>query len=423
VSGASTGRSWAAYRSVLSDPRSRAFCLAGFVARMPMAMTGLGIVLLISISTGSFGRAGLVTGLATIAGALSAPWWGRRMDRVGQAPVLLTAAVVNAIGLALLTASVLLGAPLWASCLCALVAGAGNTSAGGAVRARWTHRVHEPDLRNAAYALEAVIDEVVFIVGPVLVTFLATTLVPAVALGVVALLGLSGAVALAVQRTTEPPTHTSAAAGARAAPIALGFLLPIVAASAALGALLGGLELVVVAFARSAGMLPYTGVLLMVWAFGSMIAGLITGTISWRASPVRRFRIGALALAASVLPLLAVSSPVGAGALLMLSGLTVAPTLISSVALTQSSVPPVRLTEALGWTSSGLVAGAALGAAALGRVVDGWGPHGGFAALVIVALLLVVAALAVRGPRRRVTGGRGTPSTVPGPVAAQNPPP
>jgi hypothetical protein len=41
------------YQRVLSDRRAVAFSIAGFVARLPLSMTGIGIVLLVSLTTGS----------------------------------------------------------------------------------------------------------------------------------------------------------------------------------------------------------------------------------------------------------------------------------------------------------------------------------------------------------------------------------
>ena len=103
-------------------------------------------------------------------------------------------------------------------------------------------------------------------------------------------------------------------------------------------------------------------------------------------------------------------------------------------------MPPSRLTEALGWTSTGMATGVALGAAALGRVIDGWGAGGGFTAMVGVGVLLVVAAILIRSPRPAVAGPGeteagethpsalvadqiraepGTPAAVPDPSAAE----
>ena len=74
-----------AYRQLLSDRAARAFSLAGVLARLPLSMTGIGVVLLVSLTTGSFGRAGLITAAGTLTGAVAAPLWGRAIDRVGQA--------------------------------------------------------------------------------------------------------------------------------------------------------------------------------------------------------------------------------------------------------------------------------------------------------------------------------------------------
>ena len=115
-----------AYRQILADPRARAFSAAGFVARLPISMTGLGIVLLISLTSGSFGRAGLVAAVGTLTGAVAAPLWGRAIDRVGQARVLVIAAMINSASLALLVSSVQLGWPLAVTLLAALGVGAGS---------------------------------------------------------------------------------------------------------------------------------------------------------------------------------------------------------------------------------------------------------------------------------------------------------
>jgi len=385
-----------AYRTVLADPRARAFSLAGFVARMPLSMTGLGIVLLVSASTGSFGRAGLVTAVGTITGALAAPAWGRVIDRLGQARVLITAALVCNLSLTLLALTVQLGLPLPVTLLTAVGVGLGFSSAGSCVRARWAHRLRGDPLLDTAYAFEAVVDEVVFMFGPVLVTFLATSIHPVLGLAACVMLGLIGALALASMRDTQPPVAGRAERRQRDAPLRAGALAPIVGACVALGALFGAMELVVVAFAKDAGIERYTGFIIMAWAFGSLVAGLLTGTITWQASPTRRFRVAAVLLACSVLPLPFAANPVLVTGLLLLSGFFIAPTLIASVAVTQAVVPPYRLNEALGWTSTGLAAGLAAGAAALGYVVDHFGAQSGFWGVVAIGGGLILTALLVR---------------------------
>jgi MFS family permease len=390
------------YQEVLSDRRAVAFSLAGFVARLPMSMTGIGIVLLVSLTTGSFGLAGLLTGATTVAAAVVAPLWGRATDRVGQARVLLLTVVINVLSVALLVTAIELAWPLAVSFTAAIGVGIGFSMAGSAVRARWTLRLNGSPLLHTAYALEAMLDEVVFIIGPVLVTFLATALHPALGVSVSAVIGLIGAVALAGQRSSQPPIRSipHGHAGSRRLPWRV--LLPVAIASSALGMVFGAMEVNIVAFAKEAGVLPYAGFILVAWSFGSLVAGAVTGAIIWRSSPAKRFRVSASLLALSLLPLPFVDHPVGVALLLILSGMAIAPTLIATIGVIQSAVDQSRLTEALAWNSTGMVAGVAVGAAAVGYVIDSSGAQAGFVAVAIAGLLLTLSALFVRGPRASI---------------------
>lgn len=410
-----------AYRQVLADPRARAFSAAGFVARLPLSMTGIGIVLLVSLTTGSFGRAGIIAGVGTLCAAVAAPAWGRRIDQLGQARVLVTAAVVWTGGLTLVIASVIAGWPLGVTLVGSVAAGLGYTSAGAAVRARWTHRLKESPLLGTAYAVEAVVDEVVFIIGPVLVTYLATSIHPALGIGACLVLGLVGALLLAGQRDTQPPVRLTSSDSSAHPRIRPGVLVPIVICCAALGSVFGGMEVAVVAFAGEAGVLRYAGVILMVWALGSLVAGVVTGSIRWRATPARRFRVGAAALACSVLPLPFVHDPVLMAALLTISGLAIAPTMIASIAVTQASVPGDRLNEALGWTSTGLATGVALGAAGSGQLIDRFSSTAAFWGLVAAGGLLLLTGTFVQGGGRLSPDPPDTPATDGPPEPVENP--
>lgn len=411
----------AAYRQVLADAQARAFSIAGLVARMPLSMTSLGVVLLISAETGSFGRAGLVAAFGTVAGALAAPLWGRLIDRVGQARVLITAASINAFSVALLITTVELRWPLVTSVAAAVGVGLGFSSAGAAVRARWSHRLAGSPLLNTAFAVEAMLDEVVFIVGPVLATFLATAIHPALGLVASLVLGAAGAVALAVQRATQPPVRARQRASGPTERIAIAQVLPVAVAGVAIGAIFGGMEVVVVAFAKAAGVIQYAGLILLAWAAGSLISGLVVGSITWRASPARRFQISAALLALSTLPLPFIDNPWLLTGVLVLSGLAISPTMIASITVVQAAVPPSRLTEAFGWTSMGLATGLAIGAASIGRLIDASGVPMGFWGIVIAGAALIVISILVRAPSRVSPEPPDSPGVEPPPVEAQTP--
>jgi hypothetical protein len=417
-----------AYGAVLADPAARAFSLAGLVARLPLSMTGIGIVLLVSMTTGSFALAGVVPAVATLTGGLCAPLWGRAVDRTGQAPVLVAASLVWTVGLSLLLVSVLSSWPVPVTLGAAVLVGLGFSLAGSAVRARWNHRLQDSPLLDTAFAVEAVLDEVIFIVGPVLVTFLATAVHPALALGVTALTGLVGALALAAQRGTEPPRADRRLPARERDRINPSALVPVVVVSMALGAVFGGMEVVVVAFATEAGVLPYAGAILMAWAVGSLLAGVVAGTVTWRRSPATRFRVGALCLAVSLLPLPWVRAPLLVAVLLFVGGMAIAPTLIAVVAVTRAVVPQSRLTEAFAWSSTGLAGGLAAGAAGLGFLIDRGGSRLGFWGVVAAGALLVLGSLWVRtrpaaddATTAEVSpASPGTPAEGPPPDSARN---
>ena len=196
------------YRRILSQPGTLLFSASGFVARLPISMVSLGIVLLVSAATGSYALAGSVSAAYMIANGGLAVVQGRLLDRLGQARVLVRgrrrlrhvphpAHVVGPGGLAAASRPT----------SSAAVAGATLPAVGSCVRARWSHVLSSADQLQTAFALEAVWDETVFMLGPILVTVLATTWHPLAGLIAALVAAVVGTLAFAAQRSTEPPAH------------------------------------------------------------------------------------------------------------------------------------------------------------------------------------------------------------------------
>src|SRR5919107_5547386 len=156
-----------------------AFSASGVLARLPIAMVGIGIVLMISSLTGSYGLAGRVSAVYVIANALCGPRIARVVDRHGQARVMRPAIAVSTLGLLALVLTATGGADHGWLYLTAVAAGAPAGSFGALVRARWSHVLRDPREVHTAYSLESALDELVFVVGPVLATALATSVAPA----------------------------------------------------------------------------------------------------------------------------------------------------------------------------------------------------------------------------------------------------
>lgn len=147
----------------------------------------------------------------------------------------------------------------------------------------------------------------------------------------------------------------------------------LAAVSFALGSMFAAAEVSTVAFSSEQHAKSYAGVLLGSWAAGSMLAGLITGTIAWRRSPILRVRLGSLLLALVMVPMSFVGSMLAMGITLFLAGFAIAPTLIALFSAIEQGVPAPRLTEGIALSHTGLAAGLAPGAALAGLVIDAHG--------------------------------------------------
>ncbi len=366
------------YRRVLAIPGAASFSATGLLARMPMSMVSLGIVLLVSTRTGSYAVAGGVSAAYVAATALGAVPLARLVDRLGQGRVLGAAASFSALALAFLMVAVEGGWPTPMPHLFAVLAGLTMPNVGAAVRERWSHVVQDRKLLDTAFAVEAVNDELVFMLGPTIVTLLASWVHPLAGLAAAGLAAVGGTWALVVQRRTEPPRHHRSLRSEPHRPMPWAGLVPLLSGGLMLGVLFGGCEVAVVAFADETGGTAAAGLLLAVWALGSLMAGLVSGALTFRRSAATRYRMGVLALALVMMPLPFVEGRLLLGVLLFLGGFAISPTMIAAVSWIEALVPRERLNEGMVLFSTGMVAGVAPGAALVGMVVDAAGASASF---------------------------------------------
>jgi len=383
------------YRRILGLPGTLLFSATGMVARLPMSMASLGIVLLVSSATGSYGLAGSVSAAYLIANGGFAIVQGRLLDRLGQSRVLPAAVTVFGVALALLMWSVQAEWPVATSYLLAAVSGAALPAVGSCVRARWSHVLRSPDQLQTAFALEAVVDESVFMLGPILVTVLATAWHPVAGLTAALVSGLVGTLFFAAQRSTEPPAHPRRETTGPRPGMPWATVAPLALVCGALGTLFGAAEVTTVAFAEELGSKGYAGPLLALWALGSLIAGLVTGAVHWRRGPDHRLRWGSVAMMAAMLPLGLIGSVPLMGLALFVAGFAIAPTLIATMSLTEKTVPHARLTEGMAIMHTGIVAGVAPGATVAVVVIDAYGASPAYLVAAAAGLVSALAAQAI----------------------------
>lgn len=402
AAGAPTARG---YGSLLRTPGARPFTAAALLGRMPISMLGIGTVLLVEDRRGSYALAGVVSAAYALGLAALGPLGSRLVDRLGQRRVLPAALVVSAAGILALVLLAGSDAPAWSLVAVAGVTSLAPSQLGSCVRARWSATLAAVG-RSAevqrAYAWEAVVDEVVFVLGPLLVVT-GALVDPAVGLGLALLLCVAGTSWLVAQRSTEPPVLTVAGHRGRSALRERG--VPVLVLSLVfVGVLFGTVEVSMVAFAEERGSTSGAGLLLALVAGGSALAGLAYGAFHWVSPLPRRYVLSLLGLAAGLVPLLlAPTVPLMAPAAL-LAGIAISPTLIAAFAFVDVLVPAPARTEGFSWLNSGLGLGVAAGFAVSGAVADGAGARTAF--LVALAAALAAGATALLG--RRALGQTGS---------------
>jgi MFS family permease len=380
------------YRRILAVPGALRFSATGLVGRLPISMEGLGIVLLVVAVTGSYGYAGAVAGATTIANAVGTLAQGRYIDRLGQGRLLPPLILAWGGSLGLLVAAVHGDWPRWVVFGFAILVGLTLPPVGTCVRARWSHVLDDPREVQTGYALESVVDEAVFITGPILVTALATAWDPVAGLAAAVIAGVGGTLFLASQRSTEPPGHPVVREVADRPRMPWRTVVPLAVVSLALGSLFGSAEVTTVAFAQEAGHEGVTGVLLAFWALGSLLAGLVTGAISWRRGTAYRLKVGTAALALGMAPLVLIEPIWLMAAALFLAGFAIAPSLIATMSHIEQTVPAARLTEGMSMIHVGLAAGLAPGSALAGVVVDAAGASPAYLVSVCAGVVATLAA-------------------------------
>ncbi len=400
-------RPGATYLALLRMPGATRFCVTAMVGRAPMAMFGLGTVLLVAAKTGHYGLAGLVSGAGSVGYAVAAPQVARLADRFGQRRVLRPLVTVFAASCLVFVACTELGAPVWLLMITGCLAGSSMPSLGSMVRARWSALLDGTPALHSAFALESVVDEMIFVIGPALVTILATSLPPAGVL-LCAVLSVLGTLLFAAQRQTEPVIRPGGGRGGRAAAGkgSRGSRLPVPGLATMaplylfLGAMFASIDLSTVDFAQRQGHKPLAGFILGTYALGSAIGGLWYGSRTWQAPVQRRFALTLILTVAGVATFWAQPLLITLDAGMLIAGLTISPTLIAGYSLIERQALPSRRTEAMTWLSSAISIGVAIGSSVCGRIIDDLGPRWGYGFAASCGLITVTICLVGLGRLR-----------------------
>jgi MFS family permease len=377
------------FAGVLRAPDVVRLLFAAVLARMPIGIDSLAMVLFVRAETGSFASAGLVAAAFGLGSGITSPLQGRLIDRRGHARVMLPLAAGHAASLGALVALGLAGAPTVVLVACGLAAGATVPPVGFVVRPMLPGLLGtRDDLLPSAYALDGIAIEMVFISGPLLTAVVVSVASPAAALLVACGFALAGTLVLVTSPASRawrpsPGERERRLLGALASP----GVRTLVAATAPVGFALGATEVTMTAFATHHGQRAAAGALLALWAIGSAAGGLAYGARDHALSPGPRWvRLAAVFPLCSA-PLLVAPSIAVMAPLAVIAGLCLAPLLAAVNQLVGDVAPPGAVTEAFAWPITAIALGASAGSAAAGAIAQTWGWREGFAAVVLAGLL------------------------------------
>lgn len=376
--------------------RYAARLLAGtLVGRLPNATAPIAIVLFTRAEGGSYSLAGGLAAVYGLGNAVGQPLLGRAVDLYGQPRVQLPAAVVSALGMVLLTVAGIDPLPLAYAAVA--LAGLFTPPLEGGLRALWPNVLGREDRVHRAYAMDAVAQEIMFTVGPLLVTLLVALRSPAAALLVINAMGVLGALSVVLSepsRTWRSAPREAHWLGALRSP----GLLALLGSFFFIGLALGSITVAGVAYADDHGREAVYGWLMAALGLGALAGGLVYGARQWAGAPERRLRFIVALLAAGYLPLMLTPDIPAMTALAAVAGVFLAPALACAFIVVDRHAPRGTVTEAFSWLVTTFGVGAAVGTGAAGPAVE----HGGTAASFAVAAAGGVAALLVLLATRRV---------------------
>jgi len=373
------------------------------LGRLSLAMSGLALVLFLVENMGSFAAAGAITAVLGIANVIATPWRARLIDRFGQGRIVLILGLAHGVALLAFAASATF--PLPALIVLALLAGGSSPPLGATMRAIWSRALPSGALRTRGFSLDAVSEEVMFTVGPLLAALLTSLWGPTISLMAAAAAVIVGTVAFVASPLSRLQRGHTSALGVRTTahrtPLRTPGFPVIVVVLVVPGIILGAVEIAAPAIGSSQNNTLLSGALLALFAGGSAVGGLAFGRLELRSSLPRQILVLAtgMLLASALVALVGgvVVSLVG----FALMGAVLAPLMIAGYLAADTLVDPRARTEASSWINTAVNFGAAIGSGLLGLTADSYSAGGALLVCAIAGGLLLALCIPKLAPRTR----------------------
>ena len=415
-----------AYGSLLKEPQMRQLLFIGFIARLPHTATGIILTLHVVLHMGmTYTQAGVAAAVLTVGIAVGSPWRGRRVDLIGLRRALLPSVIAEAVIWSIaphlpyiwLLVAAFFGGLLALPIFTIIRQSLGVLASGGQ--------------RRTAFALDAIITDTVFMIGPALGAVLATVWSSVWTLTAVglwtALAGVyliwfnppvrsvpSQAESEAFRTATGSIPAIDPTSGAmrqqelsRLAGISQrlqsrfgwfnGLVLAVFVSAFGCGLVFSGSDVSIVAVLEAEGEATKLGIVYLFWAGASVFGGLVYGAQERRLNPSWLM----FGMALLVVPMALVTDVWLLAIMSVGAGLLTAPTMTAASEWLTEAVPERSRGEAMGYYGSALTAGAALGAPWAGIAIDVISPSAGFVAVAASAMALAIVGIVGARIRRK----------------------
>ncbi|MCG8969779.1 MULTISPECIES: MFS transporter [Streptomyces] len=366
----------AGYLDILRARHAVRLLVGTLVGRLPNATAAIAIVLFVRAEGGSYSLAGALAAVYGVANAVGQPVLGRLVDLHGQPRVQLPAAVLSGLAMAVFAFAGTEPAALAYAAVGA--SGLFTPPLEGGLRALWPSVLREEGQVHSAYAMDAVAQEVMFTVGPLLVTVCVSLWSPLVALLVLNAVGVLGALSVVV----SPPSRAWRSAPREAhwlGALRSSGLLALLGAFLFIGMALGSITVASVPYADEHGGDAVYGWLMAALGLGALVGGTVYGARQWAGDPARRLRHLVALLAVCYLPLMLMPGAFAMVLLTAVAGVFLAPCIACAFVLVDRHAPRGTVTEAFSWLVTTFTVGASVGTGLTGPVVEAGGALWGFA--------------------------------------------
>jgi MFS family permease len=363
------------YADLFQIPGAKRIASAGFISRLPIAMDTLAIILFVQSVDGRYAIAGSLTAVAALVTVISAPLWAKAADHFGQRIVLCIAVPIRLTSIITFIALVKNGAPIWSWFLSIFLAESASVSMGSMTRRRWAHVIarDRKDILSTSYTFESLVDEFIFILGPVFTTAVVAAISPAAGLILGVLFLMIGAPLLISHRKSDPGVgHRHV--GEKLKSVfrnrklqAVGIPLTIA------GGCFSAVNICVVAFSEERGAKSLSGLLLGIWAAGGAISALLNGSITWKISHGARYVGYLLGMTLISLSFPFLENFYFLGIALFMQGVCIAPLLPNGLSLVTDSVSPSQMTQAITLATAGIPLTGSLSSFLSGILIDNYG--------------------------------------------------